>query len=85
MTLSRPIWATARDIAPLFGWGINKARPLLRRWATDARPDGQAVVRTYGKGSPKGKNGAPVVHTVMYRVDDVDDRVLLASANGEIL
>lgn len=80
-----PIWAAPRDIAHLFGWGINKARPLLHRWSTEAKPGGGVAVRTYGKGSPKGKNGKPVVHTVMYRVADVDARVLLASKNGEIL
>lgn len=85
MTPPRPIWAPIRDVAKLCGLGINKARGLLSQWATETGPDGQPVVRTCAKGTAKTADGGTRVHTILYRVPDVDARMLKAAKRGEIL
>jgi len=60
-----PIYATLRQVAQMFGLGINKARRHLTDWVAAGK------VRTVLKGNPRSS------YTILYRVEDVD-RVIQA-------
>ena len=78
MTPSRPIWASFTETCRLVGLGTRKGR-LLKRWAIETMADGQPRVRTYTKGANGNACG------LMFRVDDVDARILEIAARGEML